>query len=105
MINRNHSNYHIEYMDVTQHWCEKSEEYAGADALITALTDGWKMDNRIEYKTIYFAGSRPQYVYYIKLQRDDEHLTMPVLYSPYLNRMINSERYELIKLTDKARVN
>jgi len=104
MINRNHSNYHVEYMDVTQHWCEKSEEYAGADALITALNDGWKMDSRIEYDTIYFAGSRPQYVYYIGLERDDEQLTMPVLYSPYLNRMINSARYDLIK-RNQARMN
>jgi len=97
MINRNHSNYHVEYMDVTQHWCEHSEKFAGADALITAINDGWAINGNVEYETIYFADSRPQYVYYINLKRDDETLTMPVLHSPYLNRMISRKKFDLVE--------
>ena len=38
----NPSNYHVQYLDVTKHWDPDSENYAGGDALVTALSRGWR---------------------------------------------------------------
>lgn len=101
MINRSnnetHSNYHVEYMQVTQHWCEKSEDFAGADALITAFTDGWEAHPVVEYEDRHFAGMRSIRVYHIHLSREgDDDVVMPVIHNPYVNKLIVSKGMRLI---------
>lgn len=99
MINRNRrvSNYHMQYMDVTKHWSEKSESYAGADALITALSDGWEFRPEVEYHDHNFGGNRSIRVYNIELAREGETVVMPVIHNPYLTRMLRREQLELVK--------
>lgn len=95
MLNRNITNYHVEYMDVTQHWSDKSEKFAGADSLLTMLYDGWEMKKKVKRKEHWFAGMRAVYVYYIELERDGEKMVMPVVHNPYIGRMIMKHDIEV----------
>lgn len=91
MINRNTTNFHVEYMAVTKHWSPSSEKFAGADALITALDKGWEMEDEVICEDVWFAGMRQTRVYHVILQRDEERIEMPVLHNPYINRMLSSD--------------
>lgn len=84
----NISNFHVEYMDVTQHWNDKSEKYAGADSLLTMLYNGWEMKKEVRREERWFAGSRLVYIYHVELERDGETMHMPVIHNPYISRMI-----------------
>ncbi len=88
MLNQNSTNFHAEYMDVTQHWSDKSAKYAGADCLLTMLYKGWQMKKKVRREELWFAGMRSIYVYYVELERDGEAMTMPVVHNPYMSRMI-----------------
>ena len=86
----NLTNFHVEYMDVVQHWSPNSEKFAGADSLLTLLYDGWQMNRTVKRREHWFAGMRSVYIYHIELERNGEKVTMPVVHNPYINRMIRS---------------
>ncbi|MCU0495713.1 MAG: hypothetical protein MUF87_00015 [Anaerolineae bacterium] len=88
MLNHNQINYHVEYMDVSQHWCPVSEKYAGGDCLITALSKGWQMNDVIQTETRWFAGMRSINIYHIELHRNGEQMIMPVLDNPYIDKLL-----------------
>lgn len=96
MINESITNFHVEYMDVTQHWSEKSERYAGADSLLTMIYNGWEMKKKARREERWFAGSRLVYIYYITLERDGDTVIMPVVHNPFINRMIAQHRIEIV---------
>ncbi len=99
MINENITNFHVEYMDVTQHWSEKSEQFAGADSLLTMLYKGWQMKKTARREERWFAGSRLVYIYYITLERAGETIIMPVVHNPFVNRMIAQHQIEIVPQT------
>lgn len=98
MIEQNVSNFHVEYMDVTQHWSAQSEEYAGADSLVTMLYRGWQMKRKVMREERQFAGMRSVYVYHITLEKDGQTMTMPVVHNPYLSRMIMRSNLEIVPM-------
>jgi hypothetical protein len=105
MINRNRnvSNYHAQYMDVMQHWSEESEQFAGADALITALADGWEFGRDVEFEEYHFSGNRSIRVYNILLKRDNEEVVMPVIHNPYVTRMLSREQLNVQQKPGQSR--
>lgn len=96
MINRNITNFHVEYMDVIQHWCPNSEKYAGADSLLTMMYEGWEMKDTVIREEHWFAGMRLVNVYRVELERDSETMTMQILHNPYIARMIANHDVEVI---------
>lgn len=98
MIDQNVTNFHVEYMDVTQHWSDTSEEYAGADSLLTMIYQGWQMKKKVQREERQFAGMRSVYVYHITLEKDGQTMTMPVLHNPYVSRMIMRHNIEVVPL-------
>jgi hypothetical protein len=108
MINRNRnkniSNYHAQYMAVLQHWSEESEKFAGADALITALSDGWEFGRDVEVERYHFSGNRSIRVYNIPLKRDHDEVVMPVIDNPYLTRMLSTEKLNVREKSGEARM-
>jgi len=94
------SNFHVEYMDVTQHWSPHSEKFAGADSLLTMLNSGWEMNTVVKRKEHWFAGMRLVYIYYVELVRGDEKMIMPVLHNPYINRLIMSKAVTVKPMDD-----
>ena len=87
MVNSGSSDYHVDYVDVTQHWHSKSQRYAGGDCLVTALDSGWDV-REIWCETHWFAGMRSVTVYYFELERGQEKMTMPVIHTPYITHLI-----------------
>ncbi|HEX2618811.1 MAG TPA: hypothetical protein VHL11_01655, partial [Phototrophicaceae bacterium] len=77
------------------HWAPDSEPFTGADALLTALLDGWEMNNRIRKETHWYAGMRFVTVYHFELAREGETRTMPVIHNPYVEKLVTESEVEL----------
>lgn len=95
MLGRNPSNYHVEYLDVTQHWDPASQSYAGGDALITLLSQGWVMGNHIIMEYKWFGGNRRVRVYQCTLTRDQTSVTIPIVHNPYVNRLLRQSNFKI----------
>lgn len=95
MIDHEPRNFHMEYMDVTQHWCADSAKYAGGDCLVTALFNGWEMNPVIQKETKWYAGNRFVYIYHFSLSRAGEQMVMPVVTNPYIEKLIAQPAIEL----------
>jgi hypothetical protein len=95
MFDHEQTNFHVEYMDVTQHWCATSEKYAGGDCLLTALLEGWTMSPHIRRETKWFTGSRFIHVYHFVLSRDDEQMVMPVITNPFVEKFVGQPSLQL----------
>ncbi len=78
----------IHTSDFTRHWCPKSQRYAGGDALLTYLNDGWKIQQDIHYEAFWHGGSRRVIVYDIVLGRQDERVRMRVISNPVVDRLL-----------------
>lgn len=95
MIGRNPSNYHVEYMDVFQHWSQDSERFGGGDALITAMMMGWELEPTIYMEYKHFGGNRRVRVYHCRLTNRSEEMEMPVVHNPYVNRLIRQMQLKI----------
>lgn len=83
----------IGYRDVYRHWHPQSEQYAGADALLTALYRGWLvaetvLSDRLLKEARSVGGKRKSAVYRFALQRGVEAVVMPVVTSPYADWLL-----------------
>jgi len=89
------SNYHVQYQDLTtQYWHPNSEQFAGGDNLMTAIDNGWDIESCSLVKH-YYAGMRAVKVYRFHLSNGDDKMVMPVIYNPYIERLIDEAGYEL----------
>lgn len=103
MLGHSPSNYHVEYMDVTQHWSPDSERYGGGDCLITMMLRGWELDRKVLMEYKWFGGNRRVRIYHCTLTRAGDRIVLPVVHNPYVNRLIRTmqltvEPYETGKL-------
>jgi hypothetical protein len=78
----------MEDIDFYRHWHPQSERFAGGDCLATALMRGWVLKAPVVMEVYWCAGSRQVNVYHCDLVRDDDHMHMPVLGNPYMDRLI-----------------
>lgn len=88
MVSFDASNFHVEYLDVVRHWSPISEKYAGGDALITLLHEGWLLNEIVFYEEFWHAGSRLVVIYHTTVVRDGEEMQVPVLSNPYVDRLM-----------------
>lgn len=105
MLSRNPSNFHVEYLDVIQHWSPESEHFAGGDALVTAVTSGWKISPTIYLAYKVFGGNRRVRVYHCHLTRGDDSMYMPVLHNPYVNRILRQPEMTIRPLEEMGKPN
>jgi len=101
--NKSHptTNFHVDYVDVTQHWSAISEPYAGGDGLVTALTRGWEIIGNIRREEKWYAGMRHIVLYYVTLERNGTEMVMPVLNNPYVNRLMQNAGVEILPNNNK----
>ncbi|MFW5696368.1 MAG: hypothetical protein ACOCXR_01140 [Phototrophicaceae bacterium] len=93
-------NYHVDYMEVVQHWHPQSEPYAGGDALMTLIAQGWQMQRDVYVEKREFAGLRSVSVYHVSLVRDGKTMKVPVVRNPYINRLLRLGDYRQIPMSD-----
>jgi hypothetical protein len=98
MIDRGSSNYHVDYVDVTQHWHSQSQPFAGGDSLVTAIFDDWLITS-VSRETHWFAGMRSVSVYTFELKRGDETQIMPVIHTPYVTSLIRKINIPIVDVT------
>lgn len=90
-------NLHFDYIDVTRHWCPRSQRYAGGDALVTFLSDGWAMSNQV-YREEHWKNGRVVRVYYFELNRNDDTLMMGVIANPYVDRLVDESELRVMPM-------
>ncbi|NDJ62978.1 MAG: hypothetical protein GYB67_17795 [Chloroflexi bacterium] len=88
MMIQSSQNFHTDYPDLTRYWRPASKQYAGGDALLTAIQKNWALHETCWIEEYWHAGSRPVKVYYFDLERDGEKMFMPVINNPYVSRLI-----------------
>lgn len=93
---------HNRHTDADRHFDPKSEVYTGADSLITAQRNGWKLINIAYEERIVMRSGRYTTLYYFKLTRNDEKIIMPIISNPFIDNMINTRRILLKSLTERA---
>lgn len=81
-------NYNLDLPDLHKHWCPRSQQYAGGDALVGLLHAGWAVCQPILYEEIWLNGGRQVTVYYFELERQGERVKMPVLSNPFIINLI-----------------
>jgi hypothetical protein len=86
MANIKSADFHVDYSELHRHWDSRSERYAGADALITAISNGWQMLEPVFEQEFWHSGMRRITVYHATLERDGERIVMPVLTNPFIRR-------------------
>jgi len=78
----------LDLPDFKQHWCPRSEKYAGGDALVSLLNAGWQVQKPILYENAWLNGGRHVTVYYFELEKNNDYVKMPVLANPFVLNII-----------------
>lgn len=103
MVTFDASNSHFEYMDVVRHWSSKSQKYAGGDAVMTLLSNGWRIAETVFLEEYWHAGSRCVTIFHLEMHRDDEVMNVPVLSNPYVRRMVDTMPVQVRPVSDRMR--
>ena len=84
------------YMDDNRHWCPRSEQYTGADSLISALRRGWVMTGSVYREDIFLRGNRHTTVFHFELRDGDTLHVMSVISNPFLMRFLQNRRLQIL---------
>src|SRR5664279_4292381 len=91
-------NLHSQYPAFFRHWCDTSEQFAGGDALLTALQNHWIASDTCYEEQYWHAGTRLVTIYHFDLRNGDESLHMPVIANPYVRRVVREENFKVVPL-------
>jgi hypothetical protein len=78
----------IWFMHCPRHWSPASEQYTGADSLITALRKGWLIDAPVSQHNFLHSGGRITAVYTFTLRLDTEVRQMAIISTPLIVRLL-----------------
>ena len=95
---------HFTYLKVNRHWSPISEQYAGGDALFTALSQDWEPADTVYNEERWQAGARQISIFHFELHRDGEVMHMPVLCNPYVRRLVDEMDVILMPHEDRTAV-
>ena len=98
----NAKNFHVQYPDVNRHWSPRSEDFAGADCLVTAMMRGWELGYRVVHETHMHGGARMVNIYRFQLRKGERQITMPVLENPYVTRLLFTSPFEIIQASEES---
>jgi len=76
--------------DIAQacHWCPLSQPYAGVDALLGCLDEGWEITGDVYFDQHWFGESRRICVCRFNLMRHNDCVIMRVVWNPVLDRLL-----------------
>lgn len=97
------TDFHVDYPDIVHHWSPVSEKYAGADCLVTAVRNGWRVIGEVYVENFWHAGTRLTSVFHVKMVRGDTTMVMPVISNPYAHRLIHMNRVTLQPIEERDR--
>lgn len=83
------------------HWCGKSQTYAGGDALITLLHQGYHIEGQVLRQVVHFQGNRHSEVFHFRLEQDNvKPINISVLHNPFVMRLILRLKLKVYKLEE-----
>jgi len=97
-------NLEVEDREKYRHWCPQSEKFAGGDALLTALEDGWQIIGVIFRQDFWHAGVRRAPVYQFNLSRGDEVMKMAFVQNPYVMRFVSECSVQVILMNQRKQI-
>jgi hypothetical protein len=103
MIAYDASNSHFDYLDIIRHFSPISEKYAGGDALMTFLLDGWNLIDAVFYEEYWHSGVRMVVIYHFQLEREGEKLDMPVFSNPYVSRLVQNLPLPVVPVAEREK--
>jgi len=89
------ADFHVDYSEMHRHWDPRSERYAGADALITMISHGWKLLEPIFEQEFWHSGMRRITVYHATLEREGQRVIMPILTNPFILRGLRTRTLDV----------
>lgn len=95
------TNFHADYPDIKRYWSDTSQRYAGGDHLLTALQRGWKADETVYEEQVWHGGARLVTVFYIDLKHGNATMTMPVITTPYVRRLLRGMGIKPLPLDER----
>lgn len=90
------------YTDTDRHFSPTSEIYTGADSLITAQRNGWRLVNIAYEEIIQMRGGRTTSLYYFKLVKDGNKMIIPIVATPFIERMFLQRKMVLLPFPNRA---
>lgn len=101
MITAIKDGWHEFYMKNPRHWCPRSEPYTGADSLLTALDQGWKVINNAVYReVVMFNQRRHTTIFYFRIHRNGHTRTMAVVSNPFVVGMVQKRNFHVRSFQD-----
>jgi len=92
---------HTWYTDTDRHFSPESEIYTGADSLITAQRNGWRLINIAYEEQIEMRGGRYTALYYFKLINNGQKMIMPIVATPFIERMLLNRKVVLLPFPNR----
>jgi hypothetical protein len=86
---------------LNRHWCPVSQEYAGGDALLTALNRGWQFAGLIFRQDVWRGDSRRVSIYHIDLTRDSQTVRMRVITNPFVERFLSEKGIRIVVMNHR----
>ena len=83
-----------------RHWSPMCEHYTGADSLITALRNGWRVRPTVYRQDVLHGGSRRTSIYTLTLQSGTEVRNMAVICTPFIVRFLAEQRFMVLQVED-----
>lgn len=91
------SDYPLRFNNIsTQYWHPRSAKFAGGDNFVTAIFGGWEVDGPVHVKRHRYTEARFITVYHFRLKRGNEEMDMPVIYTPYIERLIEKSDVDVV---------
>ena len=87
---------------VGRHWSPQSEKYAGVDALIGVLDNGWRVEGVVFRQEHWYDRARRVSLYHVRLGREDaDQITMIIVDNPYLHHVLESLKVQIVQLNER----
>jgi len=83
-----------------RHWSPMCEQYTGADSLITALRNGWRVRPTVYRQDVLHGGSRRTSIYTFALQFGTEVRHMAVVSTPFITRFLAEQPFMVLQVED-----
>lgn len=104
---------HVDYPDMHRHWDSQSERFGGGDSLLTAIQNGWQVEEVIWSEEYWHAGTRPVVLFHFELTRlgggrrdgktaGQERVVMPVVSNPFVQRLLSTLKLEVRPLEKRT---
>lgn len=83
-----------------RHWSE-SEKFSPADALLSALEQGWQIHGIVFKQEYWHTAGRRVPVFHFKLERDDIITPMSVVENPFITRLLCDMKVRVVRLNER----